>query len=93
MNELDIMDLYKILFTEYPEIVSVAQIQKMLGISRHASYNLIREGVISSVKIGTTYHVLKINIIKYMTESPSGTFKAITKATINSQNKKSRKGQ
>ncbi len=34
-------DDYKCLFSEYPEIVNVKQLQKMLGISRHVVYELI----------------------------------------------------
>lgn len=37
MNFPDVNELYKVVFTEYPEIVSVKQMQSMLGISRHES--------------------------------------------------------
>ena len=36
MKNIDIQTLYKLLFADYPDIVTVRQLQVMLGISRHA---------------------------------------------------------
>lgn len=66
MTKKDLNEMYKVLFTEYPEIVSVSQMQTMLGISRHAAYDLVRAGTIPALKIGTSFRILKINIISYM---------------------------
>ena len=55
MTKTELSELYKIMFSDYPEIVSVAQMQTMLGISRHAAYDLVREGSIPAVKIGTSF--------------------------------------
>lgn len=71
MTKTELSELYKIMFSDYPEIVSVAQMQTMLGISRHAAYDLVREGSISAVKIGTSFRILKLNIIKYMADNPA----------------------
>ena len=38
MKNFDIQTLYKLLFADYPDIVTVRQLQVMLGISRHAAY-------------------------------------------------------
>ena len=66
MTKTELSELYKLMFADYPEIVSVAQMQTMLGISRHAAYDLVRDGSIPAVKIGTSFRILKLNIIKYM---------------------------
>ena len=71
MTQTELSELYKIMFSDYPEIVSVAQMQTMLGISRHAAYDLVREGSIPAVKIGTSFRILKLNIIKYMADNPA----------------------
>ena len=42
-------ELYGVMFSEYPDIVDVAQIQKMLGISRHLAYELITSGQMSGI--------------------------------------------
>lgn len=71
MTKTELSELYKIMFSDYPEIVSVAQMQTMLGISRHAAYDLVRNGSIPAVKIGTSFRILKLNIIKYMADNPA----------------------
>jgi len=71
MTKTELSELYKIMFSDYPEIVSVAQMQTMLGISRHAAYDLVREGSIPAVKIGTSFRILKLNINKYMADNPA----------------------
>ena len=49
-----------------PFFVNVAQLQKMLGISRHCAYSLIRDGYIPGILIGNSYKVPKKNIIDYV---------------------------
>lgn len=71
MTKTELSELYKIMFSDYSEIVSVAQMQTMLGISRHAAYDLVRDGSIPAVKIGTSFRILKLNIIKYMADNPA----------------------
>lgn len=44
MKNFDIQTLYKLLFADYPDIVTVRQLQVMLGISRHAAYDLLTDG-------------------------------------------------
>ena len=43
----------------------LAQVQAMLGISRHLAYALIGDGDIPGMKIGNAYRVPKINVIRY----------------------------
>lgn len=57
---------YSIIFSEYPDILTVAQIQKMLGISRHYAYSLIASGEIQGIKIGRAYKVPKVRVIDYV---------------------------
>lgn len=87
MNFPDVNELYKVVFTEYPEIVSVKQMQSMLGISRHESYALINNGMIPGIKIGNAYRIIKFNILKFMVEEPSKSFKP----TIIKEYKKARR--
>lgn len=52
MRKTELKELYKLMFPDYPDIVTVAQLQQMLGVSRHLAYDLINNGYISGVKIG-----------------------------------------
>ena len=65
MTKAEIKELYEVMFTEYPDIVNVAQVQAMLNISRHLTYELISEGCIPGLKIGNAYRIPKINVINY----------------------------
>lgn len=69
MNSSEIKALYTVMFAGYPDIVSVKQLQAMLGISRHTAYDLLAEGEIRGLKIGNAYKVPKINVIRYVLEN------------------------
>ena len=43
MSNTKIDSKYKTMFSDYPDVVTVAQLRKMLGISRHLAYELICE--------------------------------------------------
>lgn len=65
MTKEELKTLYSVMFTEYPDIVNVAQVQSMLSISRHLAYSLIGDGYIPGIKIGNAYRIPKINVINY----------------------------
>ena len=41
MDCKEIREMYKLMFAEYPDIVTVKDLQTMLGISRHTAYDLL----------------------------------------------------
>lgn len=69
MKRGHLKELYEMMFPDYPDIVDVRQLQRMLGISRHLAYGLIAGGYIRGVKIGNAYKVPKINVINYVLET------------------------
>lgn len=69
MTKTEMKVLYKLLFTEYPDIVTVRQVQGMLGISRHAVYDLLEDGSIRGIKVGNAYKIPKINVIRFALNS------------------------
>lgn len=66
MRKAELKELYKMMFPDYPDIVTVKQLQEMLGISRHLAYKLIDYGEIQAVKIGTSLKIPKISVINYV---------------------------
>jgi excisionase family DNA binding protein len=54
------------MFSNYPDIVTVAQLQKMLGVGRNTAYGLINKNMIPSIRIGSVHKIPKINVIKYI---------------------------
>lgn len=57
-----------IIFQDYPDVVSIKDLQKMLGIGRNKAYELLRDNTIQSIKIGRDYKIPKIYVIKYLNE-------------------------
>ena len=55
------------LFREYNDVVTIEDIMKMLHLGRTTVYELLKSGVISSVKIGKKYIVPKQSIINFIT--------------------------
>ena len=68
MKKEELQELYSMLFSQYPDIINISQLQKMLGISRHLAYGLINQGRLTGIKIGNAFKVPKINVIRYIME-------------------------
>lgn len=66
----DMKETYTLMFTDYPDIVNLVQMRKMLGgISNTLAYRMLREKKIKSTKVGREYKIPKVNVINYvMTE-------------------------
>lgn len=55
------------LFDNYPDIVTVPELMKMLKISKVLAYKLINSKKIKAIKIGKDYRITKESIIKLLT--------------------------
>ena len=66
MKKAELKELYTMMFPDYPDIVNVAQLQEMLGISRHLAYDLINDGSIHGLKIGNSFRIPKASVIDYL---------------------------
>ncbi len=59
-------DAYSVVFRDFPDVVSVSQMSKMLGISEKSSYRLLKENRIEHFKVGRTYKIPKLHIFNYL---------------------------
>ena len=66
MKKTELKELYQMMFPDYPDILTVSQLQKMLGVSRHLAYGLINDGYVDGVKIGNAYKIPKVSVINYV---------------------------
>ena len=55
------------IFTTYKDVVTVKELQKMLGIGRNLAYKLINEGKIKHLKINNKILIPKIRVIEFIT--------------------------
>ena len=62
----EIEKMYDKMFTDYPDVVSVPQLMKMLSVGRHAAYELVSSGEIQSFKVGKNIRIPKIKVIEYL---------------------------
>ena len=53
----EINELNNVMFKEFPDCVGVQELQKMLGIKRTKTYELLKNGEIKSIKIGKDYKI------------------------------------
>lgn len=65
-NKQNFNEISTFLFKEYPDCVGVNDLQKMLGIKRTKTYELLQSGEIKSIKIGKDYRISKFNVIAYL---------------------------
>ena len=89
MDCKEIREMYKLMFAEYPDIVTVKDLQAMLGISRHAAYDLLGEGEISCIRLGNAYKIPKINVINYVLKSPCGQTRVLSLIHISEPTRRS----
>lgn len=66
MSNKTTMELYSVMFTDFPDVVGVKELSNMLGICDKKVYELIRSGLIPTIPCGKVYKVAKINVIEYL---------------------------
>lgn len=55
-----------VLFADKPDIVTLKEMQEMLGIGKRLAYKLLHSGKIKGVKVGHVYRIPKCRIIEYV---------------------------
>lgn len=59
----------QVMFREYPDVVDVDDLCKMLGgISKKLAYGLLAGQEIRSVRIGRSYKIPKVYVVEYLTQ-------------------------
>lgn len=69
MNKNFDKEYYNNLFKDYPDVVRVYHLKRMLPrMGKNKIYKLLQDGKIHSKKIGRDYYVPKVSIINYLME-------------------------
>lgn len=67
---MDKKDLYNIsLFNDYEDVLTVKELMKILKIGRNSCYELLKNGSISAIKVGTQYRIPKIKLMEFLENS------------------------
>lgn len=53
-------------FKDYPDILSIKQVQEILGIGKTKTYELLRNNAIPNVRIGKKYIISKLALLKFL---------------------------
>ena len=56
----------------YKDVLTAAQVQEILGISKVTLYRLLNTGAIKSIRIGRVFKIPKIYLIDYILKCPQG---------------------
>ena len=59
-------ELYRMMFQEFPDVMSMKEVCKILGISTKTGYKLIADGQLHALKVGRSYRVPKIYLFTYL---------------------------
>ena len=59
-------DLYRMMFREYPDVMSLKEVCKILGVSTKTGYKLIAEGQLHAIKVGRSYRIPKVYLFTYL---------------------------
>lgn len=58
--------IYKSVFANYPDVVTVEQMSEMLGISTKTAYRMLKNNEIEHFMIGRIYKIPKYYILAYL---------------------------
>lgn len=54
------------MFDEYPDILTVSDLEKALNIGRNMAYSLLKQNAIKCFKIGNKYKIPKSSLLEYV---------------------------
>lgn len=69
---LDSIEYYNTMFKDYPDVVNVKGLQKMLGIGERRAYALLKDGEIPYLKFDRGYRIPKVAVIAYLYKKMKG---------------------
>lgn len=56
------------LFKEYPDVITIIDLQAMLHIGRNTAYKMLQDNSIVSIRIGKKYIIPKTSVVNFVAE-------------------------
>lgn len=54
------------MFKDYPDVITIDELTKMLHIGKNTAYSLVKDKVIKNVRVGKKYLIPKCYVIEYL---------------------------
>ena len=59
-------DVYRSVLKDYPDVLTVEEMSRALGISTKTGYRILREGKICCLKVGRAYRIPKAHLFTFL---------------------------
>ena len=59
-------EMYNTVLKAYPDVLTVEEMSRALGVSTKTGYRLVREQKIKTLRIGRSYRIPKANLLSYL---------------------------
>ncbi len=66
MTKVNQMELYQAILTEYPDILTIVEMSKILGVSTKTGYALVKENKIPGMRVGKRFLIAKVHVLAYL---------------------------
>ncbi len=64
MEKLQIKEIE--ILKNFDDVLTFKEFRQVLKIGRNKAYELLQNNIVSSIRIGNSYRIPKVNIIKYL---------------------------
>ena len=64
-NMLSQREAYRLMLLEYPDVMDIEQMCRVLHVSTKTGYRILQEGKIRSLKVGRAYRIPKAHLLAY----------------------------
>lgn len=55
------------IFKDYPDVITIDDLQSMLHIGRNTAYKMLQDNIIKTLKIGKKYIIPKTSVVNFVT--------------------------
>lgn len=55
------------IFKDYPDVVTIDDLQSMLHIGRNTAYKMLQDNIIKTLKVGKKYIIPKTSVVNFVT--------------------------
>lgn len=58
-------EAYRVMLQEYPDVLNIDDLCKLLAVSKKTAYKLLKDGEIGCIKVGREYRIAKAHLLTY----------------------------